>query len=367
MKDKIGSIAVIAVFLLIIYGFMLANIILPDRDISYSERRKLAIRPEFSSESLLSGDWFEDYEKYFLDQFFMRDELRGIKAFVSFFVLRQKDNNGIYVIDGNIYKLEYPLNEKAIVNAADKINEIYDRFLKGKQAYYAIIPDKNYFAAQANGYPAMDYEKLLQIMEQRLSNIKYIDIFHTLKLEDYYRTDIHWRQDKLPAIADMLLKEMGANKASEGNTYEEKYLYPFYGSYYGQAALKLKPDTISYLTNKIIENSLVYDHIDSSYSQVYMEEKFWGVDSYDFFLSGAKSLITVSNPAADTDKELIVFRDSFTSSLAPLLLMGYSKVTLVDLRYLKTDLLADYIDFSKDADVLFLYNTVILNNSFMLK
>ena len=88
---------------------------------------------------------------------------------------------------------------------------------------------------------------------------------------------------------------------------------------------------------------------------------------YDIFLSGAKSLLTIYNPKALNNKELIIFRDSFGSSIAPLMLKGYSKITLVDLRYLSTDLLSNYIDFSTNQDVLFLYNIVILNNSYMLK
>jgi hypothetical protein len=78
-------------------------------------------------------------------------------------------------------------------------------------------------------------------------------------------------------------------------------------------------------------------------------------------------LITIENPEAASDKELILFRDSFGSSIAPLLLGGYSKITMVDLRYISTDLLDNYIDFTKGQDVLFLYSTQILNNSFMLR
>ena len=78
-------------------------------------------------------------------------------------------------------------------------------------------------------------------------------------------------------------------------------------------------------------------------------------------------LLTISNPDCKTEKELILFRDSFGSSLAPLLIAGYSKITLVDLRYISTDILDDFIDFTKAQDVLFLYNTQILNNSYMLK
>ena len=80
------------------------------------------------------------------------------------------------------------------------------------------------------------------------------------------------------------------------------------------------------------------------------------------FLSGSDALLTIENPNAATEKELVVFRDSFGSSLAPLLATGYAKITLVDLRYLQSDLLGNFIDF-ENQDVLFLYSTLVLNNT----
>ena len=66
------------------------------------------------------------------------------------------------------------------------------------------------------------------------------------------------------------------------------------------------------------------------------------------------------------DKELIIFRDSFGSSIAPLLIDGYSKITLVDIRYLHPNILESYIEFDSQ-DVLFLYSTSVLNNSETIK
>ena len=367
MKQKISNAITVTVFFLVIYGLLIANLISPDKAISYSERRELAKAPEFSYEKLLDGEWLKGYEKYFLDQFVLRDKFRGLKAFTNYYLFREKDNNGIYVVDGVIYKIEYPLNEKSVLNAAKKLNEVYDKYLTGKRVSYAIIPDKNYFTAEEHGYLALDYDKMLEIMKSNVKNMTYIDLFEHLEIDDYYKTDIHWSQDKIVDIADLILSGFGQDKYASWDTYEEKSLYPFYGSYYGQSALNLKPDTIVYLTNDALEKAVVYDHIDKTYSRVYMEEFFGGVDSYDFFMSGAKSLLTVTNPNAKTDRELIIFRDSYGSSIAPLLLKGYSKVTLVDLRYLRTDILDNYLDFSVDCDVLFLYNTLILNNSYMLK
>ena len=84
------------------------------------------------------------------------------------------------------------------------------------------------------------------------------------------------------------------------------------------------------------------------------------------FLSGSKSLLTIENPNASTDKELIVFRDSFGSSIAPLFAEGYAKITLVDIRYISPNMLGRFIEFT-NQDVLFLYSTSVLNNSITIK
>jgi len=57
-----------------------------------------------------------------------------------------------------------------------------------------------------------------------------------------------------------------------------------------------------------------------------------------------------------------MFRDSFGSSLAPLLVEGYKKITMVDIRYINSDVLDAFIEFN-DQDVLFVYSTLLLNSS----
>lgn len=62
----------------------------------------------------------------------------------------------------------------------------------------------------------------------------------------------------------------------------------------------------------------------------------------------------------------MVFRDSFGSSLVPLLVQDYAKVTLVDIRYVASDFVGQFVDFH-GQDVLFLYSTLVLNSSSTLK
>ena len=129
-------------------------------------------------------------------------------------------------------------------------------------------------------------------------------------------------------------------------------------------ALNIKPDVLTYLTNDIINNAIIKDY-DSKTTTVYEIESLGKMDSYDVFLSGASSIIEIISNS-ESEKELVVFRDSFASSLSPLLLNGYKKVTLVDLRYLNSSLISNYIEFN-NQDILLLYNTSIINNSDMIK
>lgn len=367
MKNSIKSIVVTSSFIIMICGFMIMNILTPDNEFSFSERRRLITIPSFSVNKLLNGEMIDEFEKYSLDQFVFRDVFRGLKAMSKYYLFNQKDNNNIYIVDGIIEKMEHALDERSIFNAAEKLNEIYDKYLKGKNVGYAIVPDKSYYIAAQNGYLSIDYDKMLEIMQQNVENMKYIDLFQSLAIDDYYKTDIHWKQENIVKIADLLLKGLGNDAKASNAEYTKHSLYPFYGSYYGHAALKLQPDSLNYLTNSTIDNAVVFDYESKSYNKVYDTELFEGMDSYNVFLSGAKSLITVYNKDCKNNKELLLFRDSFGSSIAPLMLEGYSKITLIDIRYISTDLLGDYIDFSQNQDVLFLYNTRILNNSAMLK
>lgn len=358
MRDKTKNIIVTIGFVVILILVFIINIIVKDKQISTTERRKLAQFPEITIKNLLNGQTAEDLEDYAVDQFVARDFFREIKAFSSIEILKQKDNNKLFEKDNAIYKMEYPLNEKYVQKSAEKISQVYDKYLKGMDVYYVIIPDKNYYL-ENDDHLKMDYNKLKEIMQNELSEIDYIDIWNDLTLDDYYRTDIHWKQENLSNVIKTIQNEIQlTNGVNSSYTIQEAG--DFYGTYYGQLGVNVPPDTIYLLTNNIIENCTVYNYENRKTTRVYEESKT--ADRYDIYLSGATPLITINNPSAKNDKELLLFRDSFGSSIAPLLLENYSKITLIDLRYISSNLLEQYIDF-ENQDVLFLYSTLILNQN----
>ncbi|MBE5931256.1 MAG: hypothetical protein E7268_09425 [Lachnospiraceae bacterium] len=365
MQKKVKNIAVTFSFLIalaLLVG-MCVKMYLNPVEISESERRPLAQFPaEITWESIVDRTSIEKFEDYSVDQFPFREFFRSLKAKFQLNVLGLEENNGLAVKDDYIAKIEPEFTEELVEYSVGRLQYVYEKFLKenGGDKYVALIPDKNYFLGAEYGYPSPDYEALKEIVREKLSGMEYVELFDLLELSDYYRTDTHWSQDKIGAVADKLLTELGAADRVTGE-YKENTLYPFYGVYYGQSALNPTPDTITYLTSDTLDACTVYDYESGKTFGIYDFERFEGKDGYEFFLSGTKALLRIDNPNATTDEELILFRDSFGSSIAPLLAEGYKSVYLVDIRYVMPDLLDRFIDF-EGKDVLYLYSALILNS-----
>ncbi len=340
----------------------------PKTEVSEAERRPLAQMPEVTLETVLNGKFMTAFEDYSLDQFPLRDSFRQAKSLFHYYLLGQKDNNGIYIADGYAAKQEYPLNEDSIRYALSRFDHLYQKYLKdsGSAIYMAVVPDKGYYLAQESGHLAMDYEKLFEMLQAGMPWATHVDLTDCLTVEDYYRTDTHWRQERLLTAAQRLCEALDVTAPVAEDYTTVALSRPFYGVYYGQAALPMEPETMYYLSNPVLDACRVFDAESNRYSAVHNLEKLDSRDLYDVFLSGSRSLLTIENPNAKTDRELIVFRDSFGSAMVPLLVQDYARVTLVDIRYIQIDVLPYFLEFS-GQDVLLMYSTLVLNNSSTIK
>lgn len=356
-KEFIYSITIGAIF----FGLSFTAWFKPADAFSNTERRQLKQFPELNFQSITDGKFMENFEDYTLDQFPFRNGLRGLKSAAHKYVFCQSDNNGIYLADGHIGKLDYPYSTKAKENAVKKFNSIYEKYIQSSdtKVYFSIIPDKNYFLAEKNGYLSIDYDAFYKDMEQTFDYMEYIEIRDLLTIDDYYYTDTHWRQEKIQDVAQRLSQKMGVNLKAKYEAVE--LASPFYGVYYGQLALPVKPDNIAYMSHPLFNNCIIYDYEHKKQIPMYDLEMATGRDPYEMYLSGSLSIITIENPNATTDKELVIFRDSFGSSIAPFFAEGYKKITLLDIRYLNQNMIGNFVTF-ENQDVLFLYSTGVLNN-----
>lgn len=364
MNNKIKNIILSSIGAGFLLSGLLLCLFLPKEGYSNSERRELENFPSLHAEALISGDFMADFEKYATDNFPFRDFFRSIKAHFSYQALGQKDNNGIYLHGEHIASMDYPYHPDSVNYAASRFEYIYQKYLQNSKVYLSVIPDKSSLMAKEAGVLGYDPAMLIDDLKAQMPYAKYLPIADTLEPSDYYHTDSHWRQEAIIDTAQTLASGMGATIPT--NLTVQKAESPFYGVYYGQAAMGGKGDRICYLQNEIIDQMTAYDHQNQKEIPIYDTARLEGRDPYEIFLSGPLSLVTISNPAAENDKHLIIFRDSFASSIAPLLASGYSKVTLVDIRYIGIDYASSLIDYT-GADVLFLYSTSVLNNSKTIK
>lgn len=351
MKEKIISI----LFIAIIYTLSISTLILKDRDISTYERRKLTTTQK------LKENFIDNLDDYLTDQFVFRDSLISINSCFDRYILNNIDDNNVYILNDYIIEKNYPLKEENIENFIKKINYIKDNYLKDNSTYYTIIPDKSYFLNSAK-YLKFNYSELFEKLKENI-NASYIDITNLLELEDYYKTDIHIKQTSYPKIIKELVTNMNLNY-KEIN-YNEYKIENFYGASYSKVSQFIKPDEIIYMIDNNI-NDLHAQHLEYGEKNIYDLEKLNTSDKYNIFLSGPSSLIEIKNEDTKSNKELIIFRDSFGSSFAPLLTPYYKSIILIDLRYINMDIVNEYIDF-ENKDILFAYSTLIVNESNLLK
>lgn len=356
---KYKNTALIIILCTIVLSLMLGGFFLPKKERSESERRPLARLPGLSLEVLLSGELMSDLEKYSTDHLPARESLRRLKSIFVYSVFMQKENNGIAFLGDYQYKADDVFKPEGIDRSAEKLKLIYEQYLEksGCLVYLSLIPDKGYFARQ-EGLPGLDYSAVLSKLRATL-DFSYIDLTPLLSLEDYYRTDIHLRQERSLPIAELLAKNLGKELTEHYSVFTSPE--PFYGVYYGQAALPVGADELKILTSDLLEGCTVTDYEAQASIGIYDMEALKGRDPYEVFLSGSKSLLEIKNPEASGKGRLIIFRDSFASALAPLLAEAYESIFLVDVRYISPAILDKFIAFQASDTVLFLYSTPVLN------
>ena len=380
MTKKIRAIgaAVVVGLWLILTGFTWFS---PDQVYSFSERSYLDKFPELSVENILEkGDnsFMSEFNAYTLDQFPLRDTFRQLKAMFHLYALNQSDNNDKYIHDGYIAEMAL-LNESVFQKNLESMRRVYEKFLKDApdcNVYMAIIPDKNYYLADVSGHMSMDYTELFERIEANAPWATHISLLDKLDITDFYYTDTHWRQEKILDVAQQIANAMGGQGPKEEDFTAQKLEDPFYGVYYGQIALPVAGEDMYVLRSDVLDNCLVsyngeepvkgvYDWDRSKVEMVAKPNGGYTIygDMYEVFLSSESGKIVIENPAATTDKELVVFRDSFGRSMIPLLVQDYAKVTILDTRWLTggTFTLDKHITF-ENQDVLFLYSALVLNS-----
>ena len=103
----------------------------------------------------------------------------------------------VYVSGGYAVSTEAAYDQRSLDYAARKLQQLYDSYLTGNDGhiYLSVIPDKGSFVPAIEGYTPASAQETADALLAQLDFVRYVDIAPGLTLEDYYRTDPHWRQE----------------------------------------------------------------------------------------------------------------------------------------------------------------------------
>ena len=373
-----------ALFCTYLGGFLLWNLLTPDRDFSPLENRYLAQRPELDARDFRlawpvreSGDFFNgtfmsDFETYLTDQFAGRDLWIAAKA-LSERALGKGENNGVYLCDQDtlIPRFDRPDAAK-VTNNLDYVNKLVENV--DIPVYFSLIPGKVSVWADRlpEGAPNASEEAILE-QAQAGTAAQWADLDTTLRAhageEIYYRLDHHWTSLGAYYGYTALMDAMGLEAVPLDESQKVTVSEDFYGTLFSSSGVRwLPPDHIDrYISDEGVTVTS-YPNGTPEPGSLYVDSYLEVKDKYSSFLGGNKPLCVIETEHTDAPKVLVI-RDSYADSLAPFLTQNFSEIHLFDPRY-NYNSVKNYVEQNEIDYVVVLYSisnfTANGNNLFVL-
>lgn len=361
------SIFITALFCAFIFGFGIAHFILPDREFSEQENTYLAQFKAPTWKTVRSGQFMEDFEKYFNQQFPLRDQWVQLKAYSERTLGKQENNKVYFGADGGqtLFAHFTKLSREELAARVGFVNKLGDNL--DVPVYFSLVPDKSFVWADllpANAPNVDDGSTITWAEELCGDGVAFIDMRDYFPREGweasmFYRTDHHWTTWGAYQGFVKLMEGMGVDAEHDEEWLDIKVAEDFYGTTYSASGAGwVQPDSIYTMIPEGGAKGNVtvtrYPEGEPIEGGLYYPEKLAVKDKYAYFLGGNQPLCIVRNPDAANGK-LLVIRDSYADSLAPFLAEEFQEVHLFDLRYNNTSL-KKYVADNQIDQVLVLYS-----------
>ena len=349
-------------FLLVLFAVFFLHIGSPDRDYSVTEKRALEALPALSFNSLRDGSYMKDAEEYSAEQFPGRDLLMRLRTGFSY-VLGMWESNGVYrgrsgQLAERFDEPDPELFEKtaaAVKNFAARHPSSQTSFLLAPTVG-AVAPELlPEYAVNADENAYIDH--FFDSIRGAAAPIDVRSAFKEAKASGtalYYRTDHHWTTDGaykayLEASSVMNFPARSFSRAVVSDDFRGS-LAAKSGFYAGAA------DSIAVYTDtdESLKLLLKNEETGETRASLYYGSALDSADPYELFFGGNYPMLTIES-TADSDRTLLVIKDSYANSFLPFLAGSYRKITIIDPRYYSRTVDNLFVLENYD-DVLFLYN-----------
>lgn len=360
------------IFILILFLFLIINIIVPNKEKSVQENRMLATKPKFRLSSLISGDYDEKFEAYMDDQFVGRDMWRKLKVTVDRICGRRLEN-GVYIGRNGQLLEQIEVADENHLAANIKAIKSFSESQKKIPVRMMLVPD----AANVlnHSLPALakpeDQTQMFSMVRKDLGDsVEWIDVSTELnkhKTEKiYYKTDHHWTTLGAFYAFQAAAPSLGIEGDLSGKYVSHAVSNSFNGMLASKSGVNLgEKEQIDIYVPTEEDTDLIIDYVDEGKrsTSLYDSSKLKEKDQYTVFLGGNSSLLDIRTVSTST-KRLLLVKDSFANSFIPFLTPYYREIVVVDPRYY-SGTINDLMDSYRISEVLFLYsgNTFFKDNN----
>ena len=339
MKKQFWNLLTVILFAALLAAVPLYWLFFPQKDFSEAERRYLAQAPKLGNEQLTDWSFDDKVEGYLADQMPLRNALVGINAYATLFSGRQvsaevyRDRDGYLVeapVDFDAQELDKRLNRIA------KLGET-----TGLVPQLLIVPSTGY--VRSDRLPKTlaalyrDGEALSQIEQTPgVSLVPIAETFRTQGQTWYYRTDHHWTAQGAFAAYTAFMRAAGHEPLAYDAFYHHT-VKGYVGSTRSRSALWLTAaDTITVDEPIDCRVTVTFSDDDKTCDSLFFYDHLTEYDWYPLFLDGNHPITVIENENAAADAPtLVMVKDSFGNTLAPLLAPSYRTIVMVDPRYCK--------------------------------
>ena len=378
--NKFNQLILSAGFFAILFGFMLTTLFSPDRPISEIENRTLQTFPAITKSTLASGKFFNNFEEYFTDQFFGRDQF--VQTYTYSEVLQEKIQVNDVIVGEDGWLFTPPaaeLRTEKINRTVQVLRQFMEKKPEGTDVFMSLVPHKSNILDHLIP-PYFDhnygYDNTQYFIDHRPPSIGIIDIqkqflqdFTQEELNSFYfKTDHHWNIkgayeaykrtiesfngavegfNEVPLAESQLSVQCLQGKEYKGSLNQQMHLlFPSSGE-----------NLCSYLPSADGVSMRAMDNagnVRTSLPEIFGTGLGQPAIRYTNLFTSDYPIIEFENSKAANDLHVVVLKDSYANPIQPLLAQHFKKTTFLDLRYYKEQSVLALLE-EQETDVLLMF------------
>jgi len=342
------------------------------KDYSVDENRPLAAAPTVKAGELYDGRTAEKLDRC------MTDHFAGRSSWFVGSTLIQKELsesivNGVYVSEERLINAEQSSDAEPVASA-----DIFENFAENYDGmvYFAAIPTSagvygDVLPSHITG--PSESQQISELYEALDGDIRKIDAYNILKmLKDnyiYYRSDTKWTSYGAYCVYKTVIQKLGIIPTAYDKFSIEHVTDNFRGDLYNRTMSKAPRadimDVFEYREGAEVTSCIVVrrDGINAE-GKIFDKSRLETGDMYSMYLGEPVPVMRITT-SANTDKKLLVIKDSFADCFVPFLLQHYSEITVLDPSVMSGGMSA-YVDPNEYEQTLFLFGIDSLGDRKML-